>query len=143
MRNADTKDPWANGFTFGGLLLVLTGVIGYFVVVFFLAAWLPSVRNHAVPNWIIIAAGMALSVRAVVRSGSRRRVPAIVLGVNAGLAALFAAFLYLLPAMPPARGPAVGAPAPDFALADQTGATHRLADFRGGPLLLVFYRGHW
>ncbi|TMA62512.1 MAG: redoxin domain-containing protein [Deltaproteobacteria bacterium] len=45
--------------------------------------------------------------------------------------------------MPPASGPPIGAPAPAFALVDQRGGTVRLEDFRGAPLLLVFYRGHW
>lgn len=32
-----------------------------------------------------------------------------------------------------------GIPAPDFALADETGATRRLADFRGQTVVLYFY----
>ena len=38
---------------------------------------------------------------------------------------------------------AVGAEAPDFELTDDTGATVGLGDFRGNPLVLVFYRGFW
>ncbi len=143
MRDARAVGSWAKGLAYGGTVLVLVGVLGYFAVVFYGAAWLPSVRNYAVPNWILVATGLALSIRAVVRSAPRRRIPAILLGVNVGFAALFAALLYVLPALPPASGPAVGTPAPSFALADHTGKTVRLADFRGGPLLLVFYRGHW
>ena len=41
------------------------------------------------------------------------------------------------------QGLAVGDLLPDFALPDQTGTVVRLGDFRGRPLLLVFYRGHW
>jgi peroxiredoxin len=59
------------------------------------------------------------------------------------LAALFAAMLYVVPIVPAATGPKLGAPAPDFALLDQNGATVRLSDLRGTPALLVFYRGHW
>ncbi len=34
--------------------------------------------------------------------------------------------------------------APDFALPDEQGHTHALADLRAkGPVVLVFYRGHW
>ena len=69
--------------------------------------------------------------------------PRVLLGLNASLAALFAAFLYVMLSVPAASGPAIGAAAPDFALVDQSGKTTRLADFRGSPLLLVFYRGHW
>jgi peroxiredoxin len=40
--------------------------------------------------------------------------------------------------------PRVGDIAPDFSLPDSTGRVHRLADLvRGGPLVLLFYRGHW
>ena len=35
--------------------------------------------------------------------------------------------------------PTAGEPAPDFALADDTGATVRLADLRGRPVVLYFY----
>jgi hypothetical protein len=127
----------------GGVALVLAGVLGYFVVVFRLAAWLPSVRNDAVPNWIIVSAGVVLSLIAVVRGAPGQRTPAVLLGVNVGLVVLFAVVLYVVPVVPAASGPAVGAAAPDFALVDHTGKTVRLADYRGAPLLLVFYRGHW
>jgi hypothetical protein len=130
------------GLAFAGLLLVLAGIVGYFVVVFRLAAWLPSVRNDAVPNWILVAAGVALAGVAVRRRPSGRAAK-VLLGVDLVLAALFAAMLYVLPVVPRASGPAIGAPAPDFALLDQGGKRVALADLRGAPLLLVFYRGHW
>jgi cytochrome oxidase Cu insertion factor (SCO1/SenC/PrrC family) len=124
-------------------VLVLTGVLGYFGVVLFLPTWVPFVRNHAVPNWLLVAIGLALSLLAVRRAAPGAWVPRILLGLNAGLAALFAAFLYVMLSLPVAGGPAVGVAAPAFALVDQEGRTVRLADFRGAPLLLVFYRGHW
>ena len=41
---------------------------------------------------------------------------------------------------PGGEPPRVGDPAPDFALADQTGATVRLSDFRGKKsVVLAFY----
>ena len=127
-----------------GLVLGLAGLAGYFVVVFRLAAWLPRVRNDAVPNWIVVAAGLALSGLAIVRATrGRRLLPGVLLGLNAVVAAAFAAILYVVPAVPEADGPTVGVAAPDFALPDQTGKTVRRDDFQGKPLLLVFYRGHW
>src|SRR5207249_10358514 len=86
-----------------GLDLGLAGVVGYFVVVFRLAAWLPRVRNDAVPNWIVVVLGLVLSGRAVARAaGGRRLVPGTLLGLNLVLAAGFAALLYVVPVVPPA-----------------------------------------
>ena len=40
--------------------------------------------------------------------------------------------------------PQAGETAPDFELPDSTGAVQRLSDLSAaGPLVLVFYRGHW
>jgi len=128
---------------YAAVLLVLTGVVGYFVVVLLLPSLVPFVRNYAVPNWLLVATGLGLSVHALRRAAPGTWIPRLVLGVNAALTALFAAFLYVMTSVPGASGPTVGAAAPDFALVDQTGRTVRLADFRGSPLLLVFYRGHW
>jgi hypothetical protein len=127
----------ATGLAFGVL-----GVVAYFVVALHLGAWLPSVRNDAIPNWILVAGGLVLSVLALVRA-RRRVLPGVLLGLNAALAAAFFAILYVVSAIPAAAGPPIGAPAPAFALVDQQGKTIRLEDFRGAPLLLVFYRGHW
>ena len=125
-----------------GLLLGVVGVVGYFVVALHLGAWLPSVRNDAIPNWILVGLGLALSILAVVRA-RRRLVPGLLLGLNVAVAAAFSAMLYVVSVMPPASGPSIGAPAPAFALVDQGERTVRLEDFRGAPLLIVFYRGHW
>jgi peroxiredoxin len=38
---------------------------------------------------------------------------------------------------------AEGKPAPSFALQDEHGKTVRLAQMRGGRVLLIFYRGYW
>jgi hypothetical protein len=126
-----------------GLLLVLAGVVGYFVVVLSVPALVPYVRDSAVPNWLLILAGVLLSILAVRRPGTGRWLPGVLLGVNVVLAGLFATFLYVATAVSGEGGPAVGRPAPDWALRDQTGNTIRLADFHGSPLLLIFYRGHW
>lgn len=127
-----------------GLLLVLTGVVAYFVVALRLGAIFPSVRNDPIALWLVVAAGLALSALAIRRApGGRRLLPAIVLGLNLFLATTFAAFLYVLLRVPATPGPPAGTAAADFALADQTGRIRRLADWAGTPLLLVFYRGHW
>ena len=126
-----------------GLALGIAGVAGYFFVVFHLP-WLPGVRNHAIPNWLLVVAGLLLSVTATARATTgRRRRPAVLLGLNVVVASAFAVMLYGIATVPRATGPTLGVAAPDFTLADQTGKPVHLADFRGSPLLLVFYRGHW
>ena len=125
-----------------GLVLGVLGLVGYFVVTMRLGARFPLLRDYAVPSWILVALGLALSTLAVVRA-RRRRPAGVLLGLNLIVSAAFAAFLFVLTALPPARGPQVSQPAPSFALVDQGGKTVRLEDFRGAPLLLVFYRGHW
>jgi hypothetical protein len=132
--------PW--GLALGGLLLVVAGVVGYFAVVLLLAGRLAAVRSGAVPNWILIAMGIGLTVLAV-RRAPNRWVPKGLLGVNVVLAGFFAHLLYVATTVPAAPGPARGALAPAFELSDQKGQVVRLSDFRGTPLLLVFYRGHW
>jgi thioredoxin-dependent peroxiredoxin len=37
--------------------------------------------------------------------------------------------------------PQAGTPAPDFELSDEHGIVHRLSQYRGNPVLLVFYPG--
>jgi hypothetical protein len=134
----------STALAFLGLLLVLVGVVGYFLVVLRLGHRFPNVRNDPIALWLVVAAGLAVSVFAIGRARvGRRAVPAVVLGLDLVLTAAFAAFLYVLLQVPAAAGPAVGTAAHDFALADQNARTRRLADFRGHPLLLVFYRGHW
>jgi AhpC/TSA family len=125
-----------------GLAVGVLGVVGYFVLALRFGASLPSVRNDAIPGWILVALGLALSALAVVRA-RRKLLPGILLGLNLAVATAFSAMLYVFSVVPPASGPAVGAPAPAFALVDQNGKTVRIGDFRGAPLLLVFYRGHW
>ena len=59
------------------------------------------------------------------------------------LRATFLSCVYLsaLLAQKPEPGPAVGAPAPAFSLADQNGSTHTLKSLAGPKgTMLVFYR---
>jgi len=125
-----------------GLVLGVVGVVGYFVFVIYLGPLFPGARNNALPSWLIVAAGLALSGLAVARA-NRRLLAGVLLVLNVAVAGLFASMIYVSFRVPPAQGPKVGAPSADFALADQTGTTVQLADFKGKPLLLVFYRGHW
>jgi hypothetical protein len=138
----DVRRPSPTVLAVAGLFLGVIGVLGYFVVALLLGKRLPSVRNDAIPNWILVGLGLALSAVAVGRA-RRRRLPGLLLALNIAVAAGFSAMLYVVSVIPPASGPRIGAPAPPFALRDLSGLTVRLEDFRGAPLLLVFYRGHW
>ena len=135
-----TRRPW--GLALSGSALVLLGAVGYFVVVTQFPGRLQSMRNHAVPNWLLIGLGLTLGWLAV-RRAHRRWTPRLLLGFNCVVAVLFAAMLYGMLRVPATSGPAIGQPAPEFAQLDQSGQRVRLSDFRGAPLLLVFYRGHW
>ena len=147
MRSDPTTNPARNrSLALAGLGLVLgiAGAVGYFVLVIYFGPWLPGARNHALPSWVLIAAGLGLSALAVMRASRGRRVVASILLVsNVVVAGAFANLIYVAFVVPEAHGPATGEPAADFALADQTGRVVRLRDFAGKPLLLVFYRGHW
>lgn len=127
---------------FLGLVLVLVGVGGYFVVVLRFGGLFPNVRNQPIGPWLAVVTGVVLSAIAV-RRARRRLVPAGLLAASVLLTGFFASFLYVMLRVPGTPGPPLGSKAADFALADQTGQIRRLADYAGKPLLLVFYRGHW
>jgi cytochrome oxidase Cu insertion factor (SCO1/SenC/PrrC family) len=67
----------------------------------------------------------------------------------AGLGVLVLAIVFLLVFLranhlpKPQVASAVGKPAPDFTLKDQNGQDFTLSSLRGGPVLLIFYRGYW
>lgn len=134
-----------------GLGLGLLGIVSFFVaIVLGVGASVPALRDSALLNLVLVGAGLGLSVigirRAVGRGATHRgRILAPLLGaVNLALAVLFIMMLYPLARLPDApAAPAVGHAAPQFTLADQTGAPLALAALHGRNVLLVFYRGHW
>lgn len=125
--------------SWGGLLLVLGGFVGYFVAVSRFALFVK------VP-WaflVVMTAGLVLAA-----VGFARR-PRVGSGVATALAlgvAVFASwylFSYSIFDRRETR-PAVGDPFPAVAaLPTSTGGTFRPADARGSYLLLLFYRGGW
>jgi len=142
--DARTDRTRALGPALLGFVLVVIGTVGYFVGVIELGAWLPDLRNRALPSWFVIVAGMLLSLVAVSRSSrGRKRVAIAILVLNVALTGFWARMLYVKFAVPATHGPTIGARSADFALADPKGRVVHLADFTGKPLLLVFYRGHW
>ena len=128
-----------------GAAISWAAMLTYFLVVPF--HW-PDLRDAGHPNVVLAAAGVSLCVLALVRAtaGRRRRVAAWILLVLGFLpAALLAGYIYYFSwRLPGEEGVVrVGEAAPAFRLKDQEGKERTLEEFRGKPLLLVFFRGHW
>lgn len=96
---------------------------------------------NAAPYVVVSAIAVALGVAAILAG------PGLVGGVGAGLALLGGlAFLGLFAASGQRRTPpavAVGAPVLELVATDDGGRPFALADLRGRPVLLKFFRGHW
>lgn len=110
------------------------------------ASWMRGMQRvrlpeDARPHLAACAAG-ALLGGAALASG-----PGLVAGVAAALALIGgAAFLALYAASGQRAGTirvAVGEPVLDFAARDHEGRPFTLAELRGRPVLLKFFRGHW
>jgi len=115
-----------------------TGGISYFLLI-----GVPWIRSEALPNTILAVAGLTFSLIAIVRKRTW-----ITLGAGTLSALLSVGFLssvFVLMRLPADQHVvAVGRDAPDFALPNQLGRTIQLSSYKGkGPVLLVFYRGHW
>jgi peroxiredoxin Q/BCP len=70
----------------------------------------------------------------------------ISIAVLAGLGVLAVAgvgFVKSRPLPKPQIASFAGQPSPDFTLKDQNGQLFHLADHRGHPVVLYFYRGYW
>jgi hypothetical protein len=132
-----------------GLVLGLAGIVAYFSLIQIQDAALHRFLDMPILNIAAFAVGLYLSLAGIrqARQGTHRgRVLAPVLAVlNFGLAGLFGWFLFVYTSRMPAaaHAPAVGAPAPDFALQDERGNGVRLSALRGHPVVLLFYRGYW
>ena len=99
----------------------------------------PFLRATGLAAWVLIAGALFLSLSAA-RNDRRVWVRAIAGLQLAALPLLLWAFFVF------ARMPATHVPdrAPDFTLPDQDGRPVTLAtELQDGPVLLVFFRGHW
>ncbi len=125
------------GWAIAGLLLVLGGPVAYGLLF-----ELPLMRVTGAPAFAMLAAGAAAGIVAAWRD--RRGWVRMLCGVD--LAALMVG-LYLFfgfAALPVTSAAAQLDTAPDFTLLDHTGELVALEGaLAQGPVLLVFYRGHW
>ena len=110
-------------------------------------AWLlalnePWLRSTGAPAWLLLCAGVLLGFAAA--RADRRRVVRVLAWVDAGLLAVFAWLFFGAAALHPEATAEDMARAPDFTLPDDRGWAVTLSkELSHGPVLLVFYRGHW
>lgn len=129
--------PTRLGLAVAGVALTLAGAIAYFLLLdqqFLRSTGLPAL------------AGMALGVFCAVQAlrRDRRKRVIILCALNGLIVAAFWGMLLLGTRLPEDHALARGDHAPDFTLPDHTGHDVHLADrLASGPVLLVFYRGHW
>lgn len=99
----------------------------------------PELRASAATVWLLLAAALFLSISAAWRD--RRRWVVALAALELLAAAVFLWGFFGLARLPAAQAPGR---APDFTLSDQDGRPVTLsAELARGPVLLVFYRGHW
>lgn len=125
------------------ILVVAAGAASYMALL-----EVPSIRRYAIPNLLLMIAGCLIALRTATK---RPRWPGVLASLaTVGVTLFFFASTYLLFALPQPQQKqietiaAVDADAPAFVLPDQDGDSVAIADYWGkGPVLLVFYRGHW
>ncbi len=122
-----------------GALISVVGLVSYFG---FFARY-PALRDFPWLNLPLVLTGVAISILAIRRRWSFLSIIGAVF--SAACAGLLIAYVFVLSNQlpPPDSVVAVGAEAPAFSLPDQDGSVVRLADYRGQPVVLVFYRGFW
>ena len=147
MSSMSPDRPPRNHALWLGPVIAFAGMVSYFQ--FF--ARFPALRDFPWVNLPLVLIGIALSLGgfwgAYVR-GSRWPVK---LAASLGLASslLFGGFLiayvfWISNSLPAATSTTRALDqAPDFELEDAAGRVHRLSDYRGSKVVLVFYRGHW
>jgi hypothetical protein len=123
------------------------GLVSYF--------WLDSVgkmpdvlRDHPWPLELVSVAATAMTIALAVRAWRRARVRTVATLAAAVAVLLTSGFLYYVNVLsyrlpPPPKELAIGTPAPDFTLPDETDHPVTLSQLRDHATLLVFYRGFW
>ncbi|MHC5110105.1 MAG: hypothetical protein ACYTHJ_09525 [Planctomycetota bacterium] len=122
---------------YAGLVQVIAGPIVYY-----------SFQDHhllrstGILAWLLMGDGILMAV--VGAATSRTRSARIIAGCCVTLTALFALMFFPFSRLPQATDTKALTSAPDVTLANHEGQPVTLsALWKQGPLLLVFYRGHW
>ncbi len=134
---SEIKATHATGWALVGFLLMFAGPAVYVALID-----IPLMQTSGAPAFGLMAAGAAAGLVAALRD--RRIWIRFLFVVDALLLALWTYAFYVWAALPAPSTLAQLQVAPDFALLDHTGREVKLSDVRAeGPVLLVFYRGHW
>ena len=137
-----------NYFAWLGPIVTVVGAISYFA--YFVR--FPDLRDFPWVNLPLVGLGAVLSIAGLYRAmrkpgyGLLSKLFAGVAGfVSVALAALFCFYIFGISyRMPDTNGVLeVAQPAPEFSLQDQNNQAVSLSDYRGKPLVITFYRGHW
>jgi hypothetical protein len=134
-----TETTKTNHAAWIGPLIAMAGLVSYFVW----AVHVPSLRDSALLNLLLVGVGVALSVWALVHRRNWKSWLGLVVAVLP--AVLLVAYVFVLSNMLPKAETAarVGEIAPRLELPDHTGAMVSVDDFSGRRVLVVFYRGFW
>lgn len=121
-----------------GLLITLAAPFAYWAFIGF-----PGLRATGLAAFVTAGIGCLLGLVGVLRGTNRRG--HICAGAGVAVTALYLAAFFGLSALPTTAATlAVGKPVPSFVLPDQNGQMVSLDEAHAdGPVLLVFYRGHW
>jgi len=135
--NEAAKPQRATAWALMSLLLLFAGPAVYMLLIDF-----PLMHATGAPAFALMAAGATAGLVAAVRD--RRIWVRLICVVDIALLALWTYMFYGWPTLPqPTRLDQLTA-APDFTLPDHTGTPVTLSTaLADGPVLLVFYRGHW
>jgi hypothetical protein len=103
----------------------------------------PFLRRTGLPAWVLFVPALILALAAFRDPRWRARIPAVAALAVAGFFTWAFYFMMVVPAPPQATWLASNV-AEDFTLPDHTGQPVSLRQAHdNGPVLLVFYRGHW
>ncbi|MBU0719554.1 MAG: redoxin domain-containing protein [Planctomycetes bacterium] len=127
----------AEGWAFAGLALVFSGPVAYLLFVDNV-----TMRVTGAPAFGLMAAGSAMGLLGAWRD--RRRWVRLICVLNVLLLVGFAYSFIWWAVLPKTPVFASLQTAPDFTLQDHSGQWVTLSEaWSSGPVLLVFYRGHW
>ena len=119
------------------LVLVLAGPGVYMLLID-----VPVLRSSGLPALVLMVVGTGLGLLAA--RSDRRRWVCLLAGLECVLVLGFVFMLFGLAVLPESPQFANLASAPDFTLPDHSGRPVTLSQTpQSGPVLLVFYRGHW